>query len=44
MKIIKILAILVISFTTLLGCKDYENQDSNHHGSLKIENITPTNG
>ena len=44
MKIIKILAILVISFTTLLGCKDDENQDSTPPGSLTIENITPTNG
>ena len=44
MKIIKILAILLISFTTLLGCKDDENQDSTPPGSLTIENITPTNG
>ena len=44
MKIIKILAILLISFTTILGCKDDENQDSTPPGSLTIENITPTNG
>ena len=44
MKIIKILAILFISFTTLLGCEDDENQDSTPPGSLTIENITPTNG
>ena len=44
MKIIKILAILFISFTTLLGCRDDENQDSTPPGSLTIENITPTNG
>ena len=44
MKIIKILAILFISFTTLLACKDDENQDSTPPGSLTIENITPTNG
>ena len=44
MKIIKILAILFISFTTLLGCMDDENQDSTPPGSLTIENITPTNG
>ena len=44
MKIIKILAILLISFTTILGCKDDENQDSTPPRSLTIENITPTNG
>ena len=44
MKIIKILAIILISFTTLIGCKDDENQDSIPPGSLTIENITPTNG
>ena len=44
MKIIKILAILFISFTTLHGCEDDENQDSTPPGSLTIENITPTNG
>ena len=44
MKIIKILAIILISFTTLIGCKDDENQDSIPPGSLTIENIIPTNG
>ena len=44
MKIIKILAILFISFTTLFGCRDDENQDSTPPGILTIENITPTNG
>ena len=44
MKTIKILAILLISIITLIGCKDDENQDSTPPGSLTIENITPTNG
>ena len=44
MKTIKILAILLISFTTLVGCKDDEDQDSTPPGILTIDNITPTNG
>ena len=44
MKTNKILSIFLISFITLLGCKDDEGQDSTPPGSLLVENITPTNG
>ncbi len=44
MKTNKILSIFLISFVTLLGCKDDDGQDSTPPGSLLVENITPTNG
>ena len=44
MKTNKILSIFLISFITLLGCKDDDGQDSTPPGSLLVENITPTNG
>jgi len=44
MKTNKILLIFLISFVTLLGCKDDDGQDSTPPGSLLVENITPTNG
>ena len=44
MKTNKILSIFLISFITLIGCKDDDGQDSTPPGSLLVENITPTNG